>query len=137
MATREAVMVIDNCNPSICTPRIAAALRAGTEFQFDPDQGFARSAVVRDRVILWEKIHEKVGFGWCNCHRCGGPFGLPGFGQVVGRKESICISGQSFRSSWKTWHARKRRWCRTENRAPGGAALRSGRDLLPLGPTVW
>ena len=38
--------------------------------------------------------------------------------------------GQGGRRNWKTWHARKRRWCRTESRPTSGAALRNGCDLL-------
>jgi hypothetical protein len=58
----------------------------------------------------------------------------PNFGKVVGRKESVRVSGQGRRRNWKTCHAGKRRRCRTESRQTSGAALRGGCDLQPLGP---
>ena len=80
-----------------------------------------------------ENNHEKTGFDRRDRDGCRGPFGVPDFGQVVSRQESVRVSGQGFRRSWKTWHARKRRWCRTESRPTSGAALRGGCDLPPLG----
>src|SRR6516225_9588888 len=72
-----------------------------------------------------------IGFDWRDCCRRCGAFGVPNFGQVVGRKEFVRVSGQGCRRNWKTCHAGKRRRCRTESRPTSGAALRGGRDLQP------
>jgi hypothetical protein len=101
--------------------------------KLDPNQSFCRNRRGLMVVSSWENCHEKIGFDWRDCHRRGGHFRLPNFGQVVGRKEFVRESGQGCRRNWKTCHARKRRRCRTESRQTSGAALRGGRDLPALG----
>jgi hypothetical protein len=98
--------------------------------KLDPNQGFGRSrSGLMVKGCIWENFDEKTGFDRRDCYGRRDTFGLPNFGQMVGRQESVRVSGQGRRRNWKTRHARKRRRCRTESRPKSGAALRGGRDL--------
>jgi hypothetical protein len=50
-------------------------------------------------VVCWENNHAQICLDWYDRHYRRGPFGRPDFGQVVGRKELVCISGQGHGTS--------------------------------------